>query len=449
MKTRLTVIALLILSVTVLGQRTKLKPGFNTFSPQDDVTMGQKVAKEAEKELNLVTDREVTAYIAALGQKLVSKAPNDNKFPFTFKVVDEKEINAFALPGGPVYINRGAIEAADNEAQIAGVMGHEIAHVILRHGTSQASKGSLLGGLAEIAGGLAGNSKLGQAAAMGGSLAANGWMLKYSRGAESEADLMGTQILYDMGYSPRAMAEFFDKLAKEHKGSSIEQFFSNHPIPENRITKVNAEIKKLGPELANPKVDSPEFQRAKRTLLAMPAPRPKPKAASNAQSPAQGSNSAPPALPSTRMVSFQNSILQLQHPENWKPATSGNNVALAPAGGATEQGDLGYGMIIASFAPKDTRSLDAATAEALNSLRDGNPNMKVTRSRVSTRVDGRPAQLTELTNDSPFGGTETVTVVTLMRATNELQYFVQVVPTREMPRYQQTFQNMMSSIRIK
>lgn len=447
MKTRLTMVALLVLSLTVLGQRTKLKPGFNTFSPQDDVTMGQKVAQQAEKEMYLVTDREVTAYIAALGQRLVSKAPNENKFPFTFKVVDEKEINAFALPGGPVYINRGAIEAADNEAQIAGVMGHEIAHVILRHGTSQASKGSLLGGLAEIAGGLAGNSRLGQAAAIGGSLAANGWMLKYSRGAESEADLMGTQILYDLGYSPRAMAEFFDKLAKEHRGSSIEEFFSNHPIPENRIAKVNAEIKKLGPELANPKVDSPEFQSAKRTLLAMPAPRPKPRAAANGQG--QGSNAAPPAPPSARMVSFQNPTLQLQHPDNWKPATSGNNVALAPAGGATEKGDLGYGMIIASFSPKDTRSLDAATTEALNSLRDGNPNMKVTRSRVQTRVDGRPAQLTELTNDSPFGGAESITVITVMRSTNELQYFVQVVPTKEVPRYQQTFQNIMSSVRIK
>ena len=221
MKTRLTLIAIIVLSMTVLGQRTKLNPsGLNTFSPADDVKMGQEVAQEAEKELNLVTNRDVTGYVTRLGQKLVEKSPNSNKFPFTFKVVDEKEINAFALPGGPVYVHRGAIEAADNEAQIAGVIGHEISHVILRHGSSQASKGQLVGGLSGVLGGLLGNSKVGQIASVGGVLGANLALLRYSRDAESQADLMGTQILYDAGYAPRAMAEFFDKLAQEHKGSS-------------------------------------------------------------------------------------------------------------------------------------------------------------------------------------------------------------------------------------
>lgn len=445
---RLTVIVLIAVSMTVLGQRTKLKPGFNTFSPDDDIKLGKQAAAEAETEMQLVNDREVTAYIAALGQKLVAKAPNDNKFPFTFKVVDEKEINAFALPGGPVFVNRGAIEAADNEAQIAGVIGHEISHVILRHGTNQASKGSLLGGLAGIAGGIAGNSTIGQAAAVGSSLAANSWMLKYSRDAESQADLMGTQILYDSGYAPRAMAEFFDKLAKEHKGSSVEQFFSNHPIPENRIAKVNAEIKKLGGDPPNPKTDSPEFQRAKQALLAMPAPKPKPKAPTSSQGGAKTAG-APPAAPSTRMTSFQNARLDIQHPDNWKAVTSGTNVAIGPVGGANEQGDLGYGMIIATFEPKNSRSLDDATNQFLDDLRQSNPNMKITRSRVSTRVDGRPAQLTELTNTSPFGGTETDVVVTTMRSANELQYFVQIAPSKEFAQYQPAFQNIMSSVRLK
>ena len=280
MKTRLTLVALLVLSLTVLGQRTPLKPGgINVYSPADDVKLGQQVAQQAEKELTLVTNREITAYVATLGQKLVTKSPNTNKFPFTFKVVDDRSINAFALPGGPIYVNRGAIEAADNEAQIAGVIGHEVAHVILRHGTNQASKGSLAGGATSILGGLLGNSKAGQAASLGGSLAANMVLLKYSRSAESDADLMGTQILYDSGYAPRAMAEFFDKLAREHKGSSIEQWFSNHPIPENRVAKVNVEIKKLGPELPNPKLTSPEFERTKKMLQAMPEPKPKAKPA--------------------------------------------------------------------------------------------------------------------------------------------------------------------------
>src|SRR5262249_9196234 len=156
-----------------------------------------------------------------------------------FKIVDDKAINAFALPGGPVYVNRGAIEAADNEAQIAGVMAHEIGHVVLRHGTNQATKGGLTQGLAGALGAVFGGGAVGQLVRGGSSLLATGVLLRYSRDAESQADLMGTQILYDSGYAPAAMAQFFDKLAKEHKGSKTEQLFSDHPIPENRVARVN------------------------------------------------------------------------------------------------------------------------------------------------------------------------------------------------------------------
>jgi beta-barrel assembly-enhancing protease len=444
MRVRLSLIALILLSITVLAERTRLKPGFNNFSPDDDVKLGREVAAQAEKEFTIVSDRDVANYISVLGQRLVAKAPNENKFPFTFKVVDEKSINAFALPGGPIYVHRGAIEAADNEAQIAGVIGHEIGHVILRHGTNQASKGQLLGGISGALGGLLGGSKGGQIASVAGSFAASSVLLKYSRDAETQSDIMGTQILYDTGYPPRAMAEFFDKLAKEHKGSSIEQFFSNHPIPENRVANVNAEIRRIGPEPTNPKADTPDFQRVKRTLMAMPTP--KPKAAANNSN---GSPVRPPAAPSTRMTSFNAANIQLQHPDNWKAAVNGTNITIAPAGGADERGNLGYGVIIDVFKPQNARSLDDATTQLMGMLRQGNPNMKVVRSRVQTRVDNRPAQLTELNNDSPFGGMETDVVITTFRSTTELQYFIWVVPTKAMPQYQQTFQNITNSVRIQ
>src|SRR5262245_23893318 len=396
MKTRLILVALIVLSMTVLAERTRLRPGgLNVFSPAEDVKMGQQVAQQAEKEFNLVTNREANTYIAILGHRLVTKAPNENKFPFIFKVVDEKEINAFALPGGPVYVNRGAIEAADNEAQIAGVIGHEISHVILRHGTNQASKGQLIGGIGGALGGILGGGALGQVASAGGAFAANSVLLKYSRDAETQADLMGTQILYDAGYAPRAMAEFFDKLAKEHKGTSVEQFFSNHPIPENRIQKVNAEIAKIGREPANPRIDTAEFQRAKKSLLAMAVPKAKPKPADNTSA-----SPSAPAAPSTRMTNFAAAGLELQHPDNWKPAVNGTHVVLAPAGGADANGNLAYGMIVDVFKPQSARSLDDATNQFLDGLRQGNPDVKVVRSRVQTRVDGRPAQLSELTNAS-------------------------------------------------
>jgi beta-barrel assembly-enhancing protease len=306
----------------------------------------------------------------------------------------------------------------------------------------------LVGGLAGILAGVLGDGTAGKIASLGGAFGANAVLLKYSRNAESDADLMGTQILYDSGYDPRAMAEFFDKLAKEHKGSSVEEFFSNHPIPENRIAKVNEEIKKIGPEPKNPETNSQEFVRTKSFLLAMPAPKAKPKAADNSQ----GGKTAPPAAPaapSKRMANFQVASIRMKHPDNWKPVVNGTNIVLAPAGGANERGDLGYGMIIDIFKPQNARSLDEATSQFLDSLRKGNPAMKIVRSRIQARVDNRQAQRTEATNESPFGGTETDIIVTVSRSTTELQYFVQVAPSKDLAQYQAAFQSIMSSVRLK
>src|SRR4030095_12703543 len=266
-----------------------------------------------ERQLELINNGNANTYISTLGQQLASKVPNENKFPFYFKIVNDRSINAFALPGGPVYIHRGAIEAADNEAQLAGVIGHEMGHVILRHGTNQATKAQLGQGALGILGAVLGGNA-GQVATVGGGFLANSVLLKYSRDAESEADLVGTQTLYDLGYDPKAMAEFFDKLAKEHKGTNTEQFFSNHPIPENRILKVNAEIKKLGPLPPSPRTDSPDFQEVKRIMLALPEPAKRdPKAA-----PTNTSNQKAPAAPSSRMVELNLGGVRFRHPENWK-----------------------------------------------------------------------------------------------------------------------------------
>ena len=449
MKIRLILVAVIVLSMTALAQRTRLKPGFNSFSPEDDVKLGKEVAQQAEKELNLVTNRTVTSYIAALGQQLVAKSPNEYKFPFTFKVVDDKSINAFALPGGPIYVHRGAIEAADNEAQIAGVMGHEIAHIILRHGTNQASKGQLFGGITGALGGLFGGSKLGQVAALGGTFAANSVLLKYSRDAETQADLMGTQILYDSGYDPRAMAQFFDKLAKEHKGSAIEEFFSNHPIPENRVEKVNAEIRKIGPEPRNPRRDTRAFQNTKRTLLGMPVPKAKPRAANDAQENNEKAAQAAPPVPSTRMSNLEVAAVRLQYPDNWKTAVDGNHAVLAPEGGMNQRGDLAYGMIIDVYKLQNPRNLDQANSQFLTSLKESNPAMKTVRSPIRTQVDGFSALVTEVSNESPFGGTETDIIVTLLLSDTELQYFVQVAPSKDMPKYARAFQTIMDSVRVR
>src|SRR5438094_1751276 len=148
------------LTAYAADSRTKLKPGWNLFSPQQDVDMGREVSKEAESQLQIVNDRQAATYIDALGKRLAAHAPGE-KYPYQFKIVNDTAINAFALPGGFIYVNRGAIDAADSENQIAGVIAHEIGHVVLRHGTNHVSKASLGQAPLAILGGVLGSNSIG------------------------------------------------------------------------------------------------------------------------------------------------------------------------------------------------------------------------------------------------------------------------------------------------
>ena len=237
----------LMLTQLAWAQRTPLKPGWNMFSPQQDVEMGQQVSRDAEQQVPMLNNARVDKYLNNLGRTLASKAPGE-QYPYQYKCVNDRAINAFALPGGFVYINRGVIEAADNEAQLAGVMAHETSHVALRHGTNQASKAYIAQVPLAILGGVLGskNSVAAVLAQLGAGFATNSLLLKYSRTAESQADEMGTQILYDSGYDPRAMAQFFEKIQAEDGSGRQVEFFSNHPNPDNRIERVDQEIDQLG-----------------------------------------------------------------------------------------------------------------------------------------------------------------------------------------------------------
>ena len=269
-------VALVALVMTPLawGQRTPLKPGWNMFSPQQDVEMGQQVSRDAEQQVPMLNDSRVDNYLNNLGRTLASHAPGE-KYPYQYKCVNDRAINAFALPGGFVYINRGVIETADNEAQLAGVMAHETAHVALRHGTNQATKAYIAQVPLAILGGALGNKNSVAAVLtqIGAQFATNSLLLKYSRTAESQSDEMGTQILYDSGYDPRAMAEFFQKIQQEDTGGRQVEFFSNHPNPDNRIERVDQEIDQLGAAKRGAKTDSREFQNIKRYVQSLPAPR--------------------------------------------------------------------------------------------------------------------------------------------------------------------------------
>src|SRR5262245_44375853 len=288
---------LVALATYAADTRTKLKPGFNLFSTQQDIEMGRESARQADRELQILNDRQSTSYIDSLGRQLAAHSPGE-KYPFQFKIVNDTAINAFALPGGFIYVNRGAIDAADQEAQIAGVIAHEIGHVVLRHGTHQVSKAYALQAPFAILGGALGSNSIGSVLAqLGVGFGLNAYFLKNSRDAETQADLMGTQILHDSGYDPRAMVEFFEKIQKESKGRAVE-FFSDHPNPENRISNVQHEIERLAGAAPNAQRDSQEFHNVRALLTTMPAPRNSARPATGRSRPTENGNGGAPPAPS-------------------------------------------------------------------------------------------------------------------------------------------------------
>ena len=248
MQKRMFVIFLLLLTtVTLAAQSRKLRPGFNLFSKEQDVQLGKESAAEVEKKMKVVDNPELQAYIGTVGKKLTSSA-DAGEFPYSFKVVVDKSINAFALPGGPMYIHTGLLAAADNESQMAGVMAHEVSHVALRHGTNQASKQQMLQLPAMLVGQTTGSGGLlGTLSQLGINLGANSVLLKFSRSAETEADLLGTRLMHNAGYNPAELANFFRKLEAEggNQNKLVEMFMASHPNPGNRVQAVQKEAKSL------------------------------------------------------------------------------------------------------------------------------------------------------------------------------------------------------------
>ena len=263
-------------AAVLLGQIKAPKPGFNLFKKDQDVQLGKEAASEVEKQYEVVRDPALQAYISNLGAKLV-RSHYASDFPYTFKVVADESINAFALPGGPMFINTGLIKSAENEAQLAGVMSHEISHVALRHGTNQASKAQMIQLPALLAGQAAGGSMLGSLTKAGIGLGANSVLLKFSRSAESQADYNGTLIMADAGFNPIELARFFEKLeAGGGRQGAVAQFFSSHPNPGNRSKAIEDLIRQL-PARQFTTGDAAAFDRAQNIVERLPAPKQKPR----------------------------------------------------------------------------------------------------------------------------------------------------------------------------
>ena len=429
--------------------------GANRFSVEDEIKVGQQTAAEENHKLPLLAENDpVTLYVQRLGANLTAHAPG-YKWPYSFRVVNQKEINAFALPGGPIYVNLGTIQAADNEGELAGVMAHEISHVVQRHATRAATKQMQAQVPLSILGAILGNGTLGQVAQAGISFGAGSYFLGNSRRAESEADLLGTDIMYDSGYDPHAMAEFFKKL-EASGGANGSQFFSDHPNPGNRFQSVSREAASLPAKQYS--ANTGNFVQIKQLVAGKHALTAQEIAAQQQGQTGNGSSGAITASgiePSGRFTTFHHVAFDVSYPDNWQVQGDNNsNITIAPPGGVN-QSAVAFGAIIQEFQPEATTdTLDQATHELLGSLRQGNPDLRQLGSDENIRVNGLAGKSIQLVGTSPIQRNgqsvpERDWLVSVKQRNGDLLYFVFVSPDPDFRHLQPTFQQMLNSLRLK
>lgn len=443
-------VVLVFAATEAMAQLPRFRPGFNLFSKDQDVRLGKEAAGEIEKQAEVVDNKELTAYIASIGKKLAEQ-PQAENYPYTFKVVNDKSINAFALPGGPAFVNTGLIAAVDNEAQLAGVLAHEIVHVALRHGTNQASKANLIQLPALLAGKSVGGGILGQLGQLGIGLGANSVLMKFSRTAETQADLLGAQIAAQAGYNPIEMARFFEKL-ESAGGSRGPRFLSDHPNPGNRMKAIEDMVQNLPRRSYT--ADSGQLPRMKAIVAGLPAPKPRTQPQAEATSAAAGA--APTIVnsrPSGRLQAYQGKDFRISYPDNWSAAANqgATSVTLAPPAGVlkTQNGQsVGYGAILAYYQPKSAgASLWQATEELVAQLRANNPKMRAgSQMPKQIRVGGKDAILTALYTDSIFQGQTELDQLVTVAHPNGIFYMVLIAPDSERQYVDKALDQMLQSL---
>ncbi|HZI86421.1 MAG TPA: M48 family metallopeptidase [Pyrinomonadaceae bacterium] len=457
--TWLAVTAIFAMPLSVFPQ-TRLKLHSNKYSVQDDIKLGRQAAAEAEQQFPLLRDGEVQNYVERVGSRLVASIPSEFRHPgfqYTFKVINARDINAFALPGGPMYINRGMIEAARREGEMAGVMAHEISHVALRHGTAQATKGQKYGTLAGILG-IAGQI-IGGPAGAAAQIAGQGvgvYFLKFSREYETEADILGAQILARSGYDPRDLAAMFQTIERQGGGSGG-GFLSSHPSPQNRYARINQEAQYLRVE--NPIGNTAEFARIQSKLRGYgSAPSMAEIARSGQRYPSEGGNYPQDApggrvdYPSTRYRSYNElGFLTVSVPDNWRKLGDNNSIWFSPEGGYGQYQNQAVFTHGVNFGVAQTQggNLRQATEQLINSLAQGNRNLRQSTNYQRVTVSGRAGLSAGLANvNEATGQTESITLITTQLRNGALFYMVAVAPQSEARSFAQAFNNTLRSIRI-
>jgi Zn-dependent protease with chaperone function len=472
----------LLLALTLAGgvaqAQTKINPGWNLFSPQQDAEIGAQSASEAERQLPVLNDATVDAYVNRIGQKLAANAGGPN-FQYHFRVVNASDINAFALPGGYVYINRGILDQADTEGEVAGVVAHEIAHVALRHGTHQASKAYAAQAGLSILGGILGG-KVGQNTAQilntVGGIGLNALFLKFSRDLETQADVRGAQILAASGYTPADMVSFFQKLEKVDTAKKT-NWLASHPAPPDRIARIRKESGML--RVADSPTKNTQELASIQSRMSRFGNAPTMADISRGTSTGTASNGPMTSsstvgqveAPSRTMRTFndRSGVYTIAYPSNWRAYENGSfGVTLAPEGGVGNVGgktEVVYGAMVAHYEPSAnamrnslrgtstsaSATLNAATNDLLTQIQQGSPHLRVLRgSEQSFTIDGGRAVAASLRGVNPNTRIdERVTVVSRQLGDGHLMYILFVTPERDASAYSGVLQSMVRSVQVE
>jgi beta-barrel assembly-enhancing protease len=454
--------AALIAALTLAaGAQTRFEPDKNSYSPEQDVQLGQQAAAEVRQQMPLVNDRTTEGFVDDIGDRLVDEIPDylrQPAFKYSFDVVNLKEINAFALPGGPMFLHRGMIEAARTDAEVAGVMAHELSHVILRHGTAQATKGQKfqIGAIAgQVLGAIVGG-RTGSVISQGSQVGLGVYFLKYGREYEREADLLGAQIMARAGYDPRQMANMFRTIEKQSKSGGPE-WLSDHPNPGNRYEAIIREAETLKVEGSAPQGEIAEVH----ARLARMSPAPTSQQVARAQQ--QGRQPGPVGTsgrtmrverPSSQWQTVTpGDFVRLSVPANWRQSTSGGGtVTYAPQGGHVrgENGQTAFthGLELGVM-QTDGGTLQQNTEQLLQLFSRSNPELRRQGGYSRTSIGGRQGLTTTLSNVSEVTGErEAVNVSTVQLSDGSVMFLLGVAPADEAQTYFNTFGRVRQSVQL-
>jgi beta-barrel assembly-enhancing protease len=450
------IVATSVLAGSAAAQ-TKITAPKNKYTPQQDVELGREAAAEVRQQMPMLNDDRTEEYIEDIGERLIENLPAEYRqpaFKYSFDVVNLRDINAFALPGGPMFVNRGMIQAAGSEGEVAGVMAHELSHVVLRHGTAQASAGQkfAIGAIAgQILGAIVGG-RTGSVIAQGSELGIGTYFLKYGREYERQADLLGAQIMARAGYDPRAMARMFQTIEREGSGRGPE-WLSSHPNPGNRVEAINREAQMLRVSAAP--ASNGDFQTVHARLDRMPAAQTTAEVAKKQeQRRTQGpvgtsARSGRVDPPSGEWRTYQpGNFMKLSVPSNWDQI-GGNSgtVTYAPDGGYAEGSGFTHGLQV-GVARGSGGNLQSETDRLLQGFAQSNPNLRRQNGYSRTTIGGRQGLTTTLSNVSANGAQEAVNVSTAQLRDGSVLFLIGVAPAGEARTYLNTFNQVRQSVQL-